>query len=65
MLEKGIDTSSIVINNPKGPCMQTSGCDDVLGPLLGNKSLTVYWPDGEGGFEKRTYGKGRPNRKGK
>jgi hypothetical protein len=37
--------------------MQRLGCNDVLGAILGNeKQLTVHWPDGNGGWESRSYG---------
>lgn len=64
MLENGIDRAEIVINNPAGPCVDIGGlgCDQVLNVLLGNKSLTVHWPDGKGGFESHTYGSGSPRR---
>lgn len=64
MLENGIDRAEIVINNPAGPCVDMGGlgCDQVLNTLLGNRSLTVHWPDGKGGFESHTYGSGSPRR---
>jgi hypothetical protein len=57
MLRDKIAKADLYINNPSGPCMQRLGCNDVLGAILGNeKQLTVHWPDGNGGWESRSYG---------
>ncbi|MCX4749212.1 hypothetical protein OG455_27530 [Kitasatospora sp. NBC_01287] len=56
MLRDGIKKADIVINNPGGPCMQRLGCDNVLGAILGDKELTVHWPDGNGGWKSQQYG---------
>lgn len=56
MIRDGIDNADLVVNNPAGPCTVTLGCDDVLDTILGNKSLTVHWPDGNGGWTSKTYG---------
>ena len=56
MIRDGIDRANLVINNPVGPCTVTLGCDDVLDTILGDRSLTVHWPDGNGGWASQTYG---------
>jgi hypothetical protein len=57
MLRDKIGKADLYINNPSGPCVQRLGCDDVLSTILGNKKqLTVHWPDGNGGWESRSYG---------
>jgi hypothetical protein len=56
MIRDGIDDADLVINFPTGPCDQRLGCDDVLDDLLGKKNLTVYWPDGNGGYTSKHYG---------
>lgn len=57
MLRDKIAKADLYINNPSGPCAQRLGCDDVLSTILGNKKqLTVHWPDGNGGWESRSYG---------
>ncbi|MFB7274420.1 DddA-like double-stranded DNA deaminase toxin [Streptomyces sp. NPDC056244] len=56
MERDGIHNAEIVINNPAGPCAQPLGCDRVLSSLLGPRRLTVYWPNGKGGYKQRTYG---------
>ncbi|MGA5408746.1 polymorphic toxin-type HINT domain-containing protein [Streptomyces lavendulocolor] len=63
MWEKGIDEAKIVINYPTGTCRDPLGCDHLLNAVLGNKTLTVYWPDENGGYtSSHTYGNGRKNR---
>jgi len=52
----GIDDAQLVINHPQGPCKVKLGCDNVLNALLGPKKLTVYYPDGNGGWIPRKYG---------
>jgi len=56
MIRDGIDEAHLVINHPGGPCTQELGCDQVLDALLGSKKLTVYSPDGNGGWTPRKYG---------
>ncbi|MBS2545293.1 hypothetical protein KGQ19_00275 [Catenulispora sp. NL8] len=56
MIRDGIDNANLVINNPAGPCTVTLGCDDVLGTILGDRTLTVHWPDGNGGWDSQVYG---------
>jgi len=56
MIRDGIDNADIVINNPAGPCTVTLGCNDVLSTILGDRTLTVHWPDGNGGWASQTYG---------
>ncbi|NJP42545.1 RHS repeat-associated core domain-containing protein [Actinacidiphila epipremni] len=56
MIRDGIDNADLVINNPAGPCTVRLGCDDALGTILGDRQLTVHWPDGSGGWTSQTYG---------
>jgi hypothetical protein len=56
MIRDEIDDAQLVINNPQGPCTVRLGCDNVLNTLLGSKKLTVYYPDGNGGWIPRKYG---------
>ncbi|MFB9832665.1 DddA-like double-stranded DNA deaminase toxin [Actinoallomurus acaciae] len=57
MIRDGIDDANLVINNPTGPCMVRLGCDNVLNTILGpDKTLTVHWPDGSGGWASKKYG---------
>lgn len=56
MVRDGIDNADLVINNPVGPCTVRLGCNDVLNTILGGRTLTVYWPNGNGGWESHTYG---------
>ena len=57
MIRDGIENANLVINNPVGPCTVILGCDDVPDTILGNKTLTVHWPDGDGGWMSHTYGR--------
>jgi hypothetical protein len=34
----------------------TLGCNDVLDTILGDRTLTIHWPDGNGGWVSQTYG---------
>ncbi|MCN9244920.1 sugar-binding protein [Streptomyces sp. RY43-2] len=56
MVRDGMKKGDVFINNPAGPCMQRLGCDNVLGVILGDRQLTVHWPNGKGGFNSKTYG---------
>jgi hypothetical protein len=56
MIRDDIKKADIVINNPAGPCAQPLGCHRVLPAILGERQLTVHWPNGKGGWEKHTYG---------
>jgi hypothetical protein len=56
MARDGIDRANLVINNPVGPCTVTLGCNDVLDTILGDRTLTIHWPDGNGGWVSQTYG---------
>ena len=56
MIAQKIDKGDIVINNPAGPCAQRLGCDAALPLILRERTLTVHWPDGKGGFNSKTYG---------
>ncbi len=56
MVAQKIDKGDIVINNPAGPCAQRLGCDAALPLILRERTLTVHWPDGKGGFNSKTYG---------
>ncbi|KQV11412.1 hypothetical protein ASE03_30440 [Kitasatospora sp. Root187] len=59
MIRDGINNADIAINNPAGPCTVMLGCDDVLSTILGDRTLTVHWPDGSGGWKSQTYGGAR------
>ncbi|WP_416518571.1 DddA-like double-stranded DNA deaminase toxin [Streptomyces achromogenes] len=48
MIRDEVSKAEVVINNPSGPCRQPLGCDQVLDSLLGERELTVHWPDGKG-----------------
>ncbi|MFF9001026.1 RHS repeat-associated core domain-containing protein [Streptomyces achromogenes] len=56
MIRDEVSKAEVVINNPSGPCRQPLGCDQVLDALLGERELTVHWPDGKGGYRNKTYG---------
>ena len=56
MIRDGIGDAQLVINNPQGPCTVKLGCDNVLDKLLGSKKLTVYYPNGNGGWIPKKYG---------
>jgi hypothetical protein len=56
---EGIDNASVVINNIRGPCdngPRALSCTTVLTPILGRKTLTVYWRDAAGQMQKATFG---------
>ena len=56
---EGIDNASVVINNIRGPCdngPRALSCTTVLTPILGQKTLTVYWRDAAGQMQKATFG---------
>ncbi|WP_078516489.1 DddA-like double-stranded DNA deaminase toxin [Streptomyces sp. HGB0020] len=61
MIRDDIDEAELIINHPNGPCSDVKlGCDAVLPALLGDKKqLTVYWPNGKGGFNREIYGGGK------
>jgi hypothetical protein len=55
MITDGISSADLVINNPTGPCGATpSSCSATLNRILGNRSLTVWHPDGNGGWTPTT-----------
>ncbi|WP_328874291.1 RHS repeat-associated core domain-containing protein [Streptomyces sp. NBC_00287] len=56
MIRDGVEKADIFINNPAGPCSQPLGCHKVLPMILGERQLTVHWPDGMGGWKSNTYG---------
>ncbi|MFD0034089.1 RHS repeat-associated core domain-containing protein [Streptomyces sp. NPDC127172] len=56
MIRDGISKADVVINNPAGPCPQRLGCLQTLGHILGDKQLTVHWPNGNGGWISQTFG---------
>ncbi|WP_436998891.1 RHS repeat-associated core domain-containing protein [Streptomyces sp. enrichment culture] len=56
MVSQNMKKGDVVINNPAGPCMQRLGCDAALPVILGERTLTVHWPNGRGGFKSKTYG---------
>lgn len=59
MIRDSAKEGNLFINNPAGPCRQRLGCDDVLDAILGDKTLTVKWPNGNGGWIRKTYGGGQ------
>ncbi|MFD5190652.1 DddA-like double-stranded DNA deaminase toxin [Streptomyces sp. NPDC058357] len=65
MIRDNIKKAEIIINNPAGPCRQPMGCDQVLNTMLGNRELTVSWPNGQGGYKSWTYGNGHAGMGGK
>jgi hypothetical protein len=59
MVQRGIRSAKLMINNPTGPCLVELGCEQSLGTILGEDgTLTVYWPDGMGGWNSGAYGAG-------
>lgn len=56
MIRDNIKKAEIVINNPAGPCSQPLGCHQTLNAILGERQLTVHWPNGKGGYDQWTYG---------
>ncbi len=56
MIRDKVTKADLFINNPGGPCSQPLGCHQVLPAILGERQLTVHWPDGMGGWKSNTYG---------
>jgi hypothetical protein len=55
MFRDKINKADVVINNSRGPCRQTMGCDQLLNRLLGTKELTAHWPDAAGAWRSHPY----------
>ncbi len=53
---RGATSADLWINNATGPCGGPRGCDSNLAHMLPeNSTLTVHYPDGNGGWSQKTY----------
>jgi RHS repeat-associated protein len=58
MITDRISSADLVINNPTGPCGVTpSSCSATLNRILGDRSLKVWYPDGNGGWKSTSFGR--------
>lgn len=58
MITDKISSANLVINNPNGPCnISKSSCSATLNDILGDRSLTVWHPDGSDGWIPTSFGR--------